>query len=147
MPRPTPTRPKPTAEPDFEAERDHRQPPPSIEEFPQLRDTKLRALVLRQAAIREQMAELTAAESAIRAQVAETLARAEVDGVMVEHYRVNLVVNSTSTHLSKERLVELGVNPRLIAKATITTVKKPYVSITDTEKRARTAAAKREEKG
>lgn len=142
MPRPVPVRPKPMAE--DSDERDHRQPPPSIEEFPQLRNTKLRVLVLRQAAIREQMAELAASEAAIKVQVAETLARAEVDGVMIDHFRVNLVVNSTSTHLSKERLVELGVNPRLIAKATITTVKKPYVSITDTEKRARTAAAKRE---
>lgn len=63
------------------------------------------------------------------------LAKARVEGVMVGDEPV-LLIESSQSKLSAQRLVELGVSVEIIKQATITTPKAPYLKIGKQEPRS-----------
>jgi hypothetical protein len=94
-----------------------------------LRAARLPEALAELARIEEQAKQLDAAKQVLRERLLSLLEGAQAEAVMVGEVRL-AIVRGVSQRLSKERLVELGIDPGLLRQATIVTENRPYVRVT-----------------
>lgn len=91
-------------------------------------------MVREQAQIAAQIRELEAKNKELKTKIELALVEAGVDKASVdERYRIQIIRTAGSPRIVKEKLIELGVSPKLIDKATVQNPS-AYVRIDDTEK-------------
>lgn len=105
---------------------DDKTPPPAYTDYPSLKP--LRRWVAEYLTLKEQEREIQTKKRELQDLILPAMSKARVQAVMVGEEPVR-VIESTSSKLSKERLVELGVSVAVIQKATVVTPKQPYVLV------------------
>lgn len=106
--------------------KEEKAPPPAYTEYPALKP--LKRWVTEYLTLQEQDRTVKARKRELQDLILPAMAKARVDAVLVGEEPVR-VVESTQKRLSKERLVELGVAVSVIQRATIETLKAPYVMV------------------
>lgn len=109
---------------------EEKTPPPDIANVQSLRADrkKLENLVTRRKLLGEKIKELEAQAKDLSDNIMPILFRAKVDRVVIAGYPVR-VVESGQNRLSKEKLIEEGVDPVLIDKCTVYFPSAPYIRI------------------
>jgi hypothetical protein len=93
---------------------------------------KFRSQILHRQDIHDQIKELEAKKKELDDAITLTMAQHDLKGVFVDSYRASLIESSRST-LSKEKLLEAGVEAEIILGATVTS-HYSFLRVDDTEK-------------